>query len=68
MRLTSTGLLKPCLCFDALLDIRALLRDGCSDKELAEALKGAVFQKPRAHCFDERAQITERRLMSQIGG
>ena len=68
VRLTSTGLLKPCLCFDAMLDIRALLRFGCSDEELTEALKNVIYQKPRAHCFDEQAQITERRLMSQIGG
>ena len=68
VRLTSTGLLKPCLCFDAMLDVRALLRGGCGDEELTEALRNVIHQKPRAHCFDEQTQITERRLMSQIGG
>ena len=68
VRLTSAGLLKPCLCFDATLDVRALLRSGCDDAELTKALQSAVYQKPRAHCFDEQAQITERHLMSQIGG
>ena len=68
VRLTSTGLLKPCLCFDAMLDVRALLRGGCDDEELTEALQSVIYQKPRAHCFDEQTRITERRLMSQIGG
>ena len=68
VRLTSTGQLKPCLCFDSNLDLRALLRAPCTDRELEEALRAAVYAKPRAHRFDERAQITEHRLMSQIGG
>ena len=38
------------------------------DKELKSALERAVYQKPRAHCFDDGAQITEQHIMSQIGG
>ncbi len=68
VRLTSTGQLKPCLCFDSGVDLRALLREGCTDEALTEALRAAVYAKPRAHRFDEQSQITERRLMSQIGG
>ena len=68
VRLTSTGLLKPCLCFDSGTDLRALLHGGCTDEQLTEALRAAVYVKPRAHRFDEQTEITERRLMSQIGG
>ena len=68
VRLTSTGLLKPCLCFDSGCDLRALLRGGASDEALREALRGAIYEKPRSHSFDEAERITERRLMSQIGG
>ena len=68
VRLTSDGKLKPCLCFDSSLDLRALLREGCTDEELLAALRSAIFEKPRAHCFDAPGQISERRAMSQIGG
>lgn len=68
VRLTSTGMLKPCLCFDSTLDLRSLLRSGCGEEELTAALREAVWHKPRAHCFDTREQMTERHMMSEIGG
>lgn len=68
VRLTSTGQLKPCLCYADSTDLRALIRGGCTDDELREALKRAVYGKPRAHCFDRDALITEKHVMSQIGG
>ena len=68
VRLTSTGQLKPCLCFDSTLDLRAMLRAGASDEEIREALRLAVERKPRQHSFEARGEITERRTMSQIGG
>ena len=68
VRLTSTGQLKPCLCYDSTADLRALLRGGCSDEELKTALRDGIFRKPRAHSFDLPQEITERRIMSQIGG
>ena len=68
VRLTSTGQLKPCLCYADSADLRALIRGGCTDEELKEALSIAVYNKPRAHCFDTNASITEKHMMSQIGG
>ena len=68
VRLTSTGQLKPCLCYADSADLRALIRGGCTDEELREALRAAVYSKPRAHCFDTNAVITEKHAMSQIGG
>ena len=68
VRLTSTGQLKPCLSFDSTTDLRALLRAACTDGELQAALEQAIYRKPRAHSFDRREEMTERRIMSQIGG
>lgn len=68
VRLTSTGQLKPCLCYADSADLRALIRGGCTDGELREALRAAVYAKPRAHCFDTNDIITEKHMMSQIGG
>ena len=68
VRLTSTGQLKPCLCYADTADLRALIRGGCTDDELRGALKSAVYNKPRAHCFDTNDSVTEKHIMSQIGG
>ena len=68
VRLTSTGQLKPCLCYADSADLRTLIRGGCTDGELKEALRASVYAKPRAHCFDTGAAVTERHAMSQIGG
>ena len=68
VRLTSTGQLKPCLCYADSADLRTLIRGGCTDEELTEALRAAIYNKPRAHCFDTSTSITEKHAMSQIGG
>lgn len=68
LRLTSTGQLKPCLCYDTSVDVRALLRGGASDAALREAIVRAVECKPAHHCFDKYEEITEHRRMAQIGG
>lgn len=66
VRLTSTGWLKPCLCYSQGVDLRAVLRH--SPEALPEALRRAIWDKPRAHCFEDRSGVTEQRLMSGIGG
>ena len=68
LRLTSTGQLKPCLCYDASVDLRQLLRTGALDEALRAAIARAVEQKPAHHCFDKYEEITEHRRMAQIGG
>ena len=68
VRLTGTGQLKPCLFYADSADLRALIRGGCTDEELTEALRAAIYNKPRAHCFDTSTSITEKHAMSQIGG
>ena len=39
-----------------------------SVQKLKEALRAAVYAKPRAHCFGTDAAVTEKHMMSQIGG
>lgn len=67
IRLTSTGNLKPCLCYGDVYPIRDLLRAG--NYELVEMrIKEAIKKKPEAHCFEEPDEITELHQMAQIGG
>ena len=53
LRLTSEGLLKPCLSNDLSLDLRELVRRGAGDGELSQAILEAVTKKPRFHNFSE---------------
>lgn len=68
LRLTSTGSLKPCLCYEDAIDLRAPLRRGADREELAALLRRGVLAKPRAHRFETPDAVTERRGMSGIGG
>lgn len=68
VRLTSTGSLKPCLCFETGTDLGMLLRGGATDTELLEAMERCIYEKPRQHCFDAPEAITETKRMSEIGG
>ena len=68
LRLTSTGLLKPCLCYEQGVELRPLLRGGVADTTLRDAIRAAILQKPAAHCFSQQENITEHKSMNQIGG
>lgn len=68
LRLTSTGLLKPCLCYEQGVELRPLLRGGADEAALRDAIRAAILQKPAAHCFQQRESITEHKSMNQIGG
>lgn len=68
VRLTSTGLLKPCLCYETGTDLKPLLRGGADDAALRAAIEQTVQSKPAAHCFAEQQAVTERKSMNQIGG
>lgn len=61
IRLTSTGELKPCLCYGDTINLKDIKTD------LTEAIKKAVMSKPCGHDF-AAGDISERRNMSQIGG
>ena len=65
VRLTSVGMLKPCLYSDAGMNLKHLLRDGGSDADLLQAMQEIIYAKPAGHSFDVKAA---RFNMSQIGG
>ena len=72
LRLTSTGFLKPCLCYDDGVDLRAIVRSSQGKdtiyRELQRAMTQAVYDKPARHCFAEQNHISEHKTMNQIGG
>lgn len=67
IRLSATGLVKPCLCYATGLDVREALRSG-RDAQVKEILKTAILAKPEAHCFEHMDEISERKEMAAIGG
>ena len=75
LRLTATGELKYCLCYEDGLDLRAILRKDRQAEvvqqlqaELHAAFLEAMRKKPEAHCFERPEEISEEKLMSKIGG
>ena len=65
IRLTSQGLVKPCLCYEEGIDLKPALETG--EDALRAALEEAIRMKPAGHSFHDRASV-EPRAMSQIGG
>lgn len=70
LRLTSTGELKPCLCYADTVPLRKVLRDGEAGKEerIRTKILEAAERKPQAHCFERRENVTEGKRMNEIGG
>ncbi len=72
IRLTSTGYLKGCLCYENGADLRNILRDDTTvevmNERLLETMKMVIENKPLEHCFNDYSKITEGGLMSDIGG
>ena len=72
IRLTSTGFLKGCLCYNTGADLREILRANEAENEkrrhLTETMEAAIYAKPRAHCFESAGDVTERATMNEIGG
>lgn len=65
LRLTSQGLIKPCLCYEECIDLKPALAG--TDEDIRNKLKEAVLTKPQQHCFNDGINI-EKKSMSQIGG
>jgi cyclic pyranopterin phosphate synthase len=68
VRLTADGQFRNCLFAVRETDLRALLRDGGSDDDLAEALRVEVAAKWAGHRIGQVDFIRPSRSMSQIGG
>jgi cyclic pyranopterin phosphate synthase len=65
LRLTANGNLRACLLSDSHIDLRTLLRSGCSDEDLKQQFMAAVLLKPvshsnnisHPHCLDQMVRI-----------
>ncbi len=70
VRLTCTGTLHTCLGQEDSADLRAVIRAGVSDLDLIEAIRAAVWVKPKGHDFkiSRGAAPAVRRHMSVTGG
>jgi cyclic pyranopterin phosphate synthase len=68
VRLTADGMLRHCLFATRELDLRALMRSGASDDDLAEAITAEVGAKWAGHQINQVHFIRPSRSMSQIGG
>lgn len=67
IRLTSTGEIKPCLCYSETISVRDIARERDADGVRA-CLKKAIEKKPAMHQFERDEKVTEKKNMSQIGG
>ncbi len=70
IRMTSTGDIKPCLCYGDHVSLRETLRSGDEDRlgQVRALLQQAIWKKPEMHCFSAPQEITENKKMAQIGG
>jgi cyclic pyranopterin phosphate synthase len=68
IRITAEGQLRNCLFAVRETDLRALLRRGAGDEELAAAIAADVGQKWAGHSIGKVNFIRPARSMSQIGG
>jgi cyclic pyranopterin phosphate synthase len=67
-RLTAEGTIRSCLFGDDETDLRALLRGGASDAELADRWRAAMWNKQAGHGIDAADFVRPVRSMGAIGG
>jgi GTP 3',8-cyclase len=68
IRLTAEGQLRSCLFAVDEVDLRALVRSGAPDDDIADAVRGCVADKWAGHMIGQVQFVRPRRSMSQIGG
>lgn len=71
VRLTAKGRLKTCLQYEWDCDLRALLRGGAGDAEIADCIRQTISRKPAEHHFlshETGEKKDEAHSMAQIGG
>jgi len=67
-RLTADGQIRNCLFGTDETDLRALLRDGADDEQIADAWRLAMWGKLAGHGIDDPSFLQPARPMSAIGG
>jgi cyclic pyranopterin phosphate synthase len=68
IRITADGQIRTCLFAHREYDVRAALRGGASDAEVAELLRAAVWRKAPGHLINSPYFRQPERGMSAIGG
>jgi cyclic pyranopterin phosphate synthase len=68
LRLTASGMLRPCLLSDQEEDLRSVLRKGLLDEDLKAVFLRAVAHKPRQHTLAEGQRKRIGSQMCAIGG
>jgi cyclic pyranopterin phosphate synthase len=72
LRLTSEGKLRACLLSDRETDLKSLLRNGATDRELIDSIRQTILNKPQGHTLQEDLLVQDRHncsgRMSRIGG
>ena len=68
IRLTADGQLRTCLFSRREWDLKAPMRNGATDAELADLLRFAVRHKELKHKINDAGFVRASRSMSQIGG
>ena len=67
IRMTSTGDIKSCLCFDKKISLKDALREK-NPNRVYDMLVNSILEKPEMHSFEDKNSITELKKMTQIGG
>ncbi|MFD6895546.1 GTP 3',8-cyclase MoaA [Rhodococcus sp. NPDC060086] len=67
-RLTAEGTVRSCLFSDRETDLRAAVRGGATDEELAALWRGAMWNKWAGHGIDAADFVPPERSMGAIGG
>lgn len=69
LRMTADGSIKSCLFYDAEINMKQKLRSAaCSDEEIEEMIRFALYNKPEAHPPMEELAVMSNRAMVEIGG
>ncbi len=71
IRMTSTGEIKPCLCYEQRWALKPILRKENKEKRkegIRQILMESIENKPQMHCFEDTKKVTESHPMGQIGG
>ncbi len=72
LRLTSEGKLRACLLHDGDTDLKKILRAGCTDQEIEDAIRDTILNKPKNHGILQNANTFSEPVcksqMSRIGG
>ena len=68
LRISAEGRLLMCLGNEESIDLRALLRSGCSDEEIKSTIIDSLRLKPERHVFDRPEEPQIVRFMNATGG